>query len=474
MMKQKQQKENSPAHRQSPDLHPIPQMSPNSARRKPEFRLTRLQSEVMNRARSTISGLGDVWKSRVNGAAPGPNSPATPSTSSTHSTPPRSPKSANAVKNTFEFLWPRSRSKSRIPEGALKTKVKDTSKAAQKGQKKSTDRRQSRSLNRVDEKGRRLSRNQSVDISELQSRRHSRAEEFSRSLDDGMHYLSDDESMYNGRPKSYNETFNILNDYDDFTRSHYDYYDQQKYERSRPKTPTQRHILFNEEDDVIFYKTSPSPGKQKGAEAVPKPLPSSREIPSILSTRNSKNGASGQRNSDEESPKRPRDRQKEEPKVLSARLKIQPPSVNDLNNPPNRASPPQQRLHRVNTMPESLGNYQEQRSISTVIIEEHERDLRHYNGDSDDEHDRHRRGGDDQRQRSQQQQQQQQNRRLLNKQPSFDQSDFKGSTLPRTKKGAMQRVLEDFQAEEQLHRTGSLDLELEVKLIGLKCSENSS
>lgn len=340
------------------DSAPAP-ISPIGSRRKHDFRLTRLQSEVMTRARSTLSGLGDVLKSRVNGVPP----PTPTSISSPSSTPPRSPKTPNAVKNTLDFLWPRNRR-------SLKEK------SDKKGTKKLSEERRSRSSTRVE--ARRLSRNQSVDISEIQSRRQSRAEEFSRSMDDGIHYLSDDDDS--DRPKSYNDTFDFLREYDQYTRN--------CIRNESKKNP--RHILFNDEDDVFFFKTSPSPGKTTAVTKLPPiPTPASGILRAI-----------------------PRNTVEAEAKVISARLKIQPPE--DL--PPVR------------------------HNISTVIIEEQERDITHHDAFNQEKTGAVR-------------------RRALNKQPSFDQHEIKSDTLPRVKN----KRITDLETEERFYRSGSLDLELEVE-----------
>lgn len=371
-----------------------PQVSPNTARRKHDFRLTRLQSEVMTRARSTLSGIGDVWKARVNGV---PQTPTSTSPSSNQSTPPRSPKSQSAVKNTFEFFWPKGR----------KDSVKEKGGSSKKDSKRKTsDERQSRTSKRGE--NRRFSRNQSVDISEIQNRRRSAAEEFSRSMDDGIHYLSDDDDEDSDRPKSYNDTFDFLRGYDDYTRNYYD---------SRKKEP--RHILFNDEDDVIFYKTSPSPGKISAV--VPLKIPPTP--PGGILSRNSKNGTIPRTANDDlsSSSKKP------ESKVISARLKIQPP---DDGRPQQRYNSMEQKQQG------SAGGAS--RAISTVIIEEQE------------QHDE-----------LLLQSRESERRRKLSKQPSFDQHDFKSDTLPRVRN----KRLTALEAEERIHRSGSLDLELEVHLI---------
>ncbi|XP_063702462.1 uncharacterized protein LOC134832387 [Culicoides brevitarsis] len=320
-----------------------PSLSPVT-RRKHEFRLARLQSEVMTRARSTLFGLGDVWKSKVNGSASTPTSPVPPSSMGQMTTPPpRSPKSnQNAVKNTFEFFFPRKNKDSvKIRKGNSENNLVLSQKPAKIG-KRSSDRSSDRMPKKpdpkaksqqqqkrgVDDRGRRLSRNQSVDMSEMAYKKNGnhakdRSDVLSRSFDDGIHYLSDSDEF---RPRSYNDTFSFLDDFDNETRSIYDG-DTLKRRKTGEKPVSPRHILFNDEDDVIFFKTSSCPDKSaKKSEryydqaSVVKPT---KDIPGILHTRNSSKDRHG-------SPRRTNNAkdfaaQSNQEKIISARLKIQPP-----------------------------------------------------------------------------------------------------------------------------------------------------
>lgn len=535
IMKSKQREESpgqSSTDQGSQQQDTIP-VSPITARRKTEFRLTRLQSEVMTRAKSTLFGLGDVWKSKMNGF---PQSPTSPSPTNT-STPPRSPKNQSAVKNTFEFFWPR-RAKSQTRQsdnsennlnlaqkGSIKSKDGKSSKKASgessKSSKSASNKkgdRQSRSL-KTDDRNRRLSRNQSVDMSELYREKQNRTEEFSRSLDDGIHYLSDgyEDDYYNFRPRSYNDTFDYLDEFDNTTRTSYDDYYQgangEPHNKSgskrnadlNNKTPTNhsRHILFNDEDDVIFFKTTPSPAKggnkKNYYDSAPmiKPLPNSKDIPGILHTRSNSYNRPPNRQDDSPIQKKRVGSHKDlsrvqssapEPKVISARLKIQPPAKDDLSFP-SKSPVPKRDLFRYNSTEPRANQNHTDRKISTVIIEERERDITTVDdGDDERSDDIIYRPPSDDNSGSSNSNNGTSHRKAgqkIKKQPSFDlghqqhKENIKSETLPRisnckgaTKKrpsgGSNDSRNENESSDniensnDRLPRSNSLDLELEV------------
>lgn len=489
-----------------------PSLSPVT-RRKHEFRLARLQSEVMTRARSTLFGLGDVWKSKMNGVPQTPTSPGAPSTN----TPPRSPKNQNAVKNTFEFFFPRknkeassikirkgnSENNLTLSQKGSSTNVKRNSDKQSKGHKSylKTDAKSNKSSKR-DDRSRRFSRNQSVDISEIYPNNHSSngkrntSEILSRSFDDGIHYLSDGCDDF--RPRSYNDTFSFLDDFDNETRSIYDGDSMKrrpntKHNERAIASPQPRHILFNDEDDVIFFKSSSCPDKSgKKSErhnyydqaSVVKPLPNSKDIPGILHTRgNSQNSKSQDSSNYHQGSPRSKDnpaQNQHAEKIISARLKIQPPSGSsvsnnstmnsfDIRHVQNKVfSFPQNDPIRYDTLERVL--YQDgkqsssnpQRSISTVIIEEQERVIA--SGDNEI-------ASRSKISNNEQLNNNRDSRKIVKKQPSFDFEQEHALTLPRAtsthsnKKG--NKLSELYESsnngdDNRVQRCSSLDLELEV------------
>lgn len=402
-----------------------PSLSPTT-RRKHEFRLARLQSEVMTRAKSTFFGLGDVWKSKISSASQPPTSTGNDSTS----TLPRSPKNQNTVKNTFEFFFPkksRETTNTKIRKGNsennlnLSQRSKSTNGRSKNIEKQlksyksdlKTETKSFKNLKR-DERSRRFSRNQSVDISEFYpiNKRHNInneknvTEALSRSFDDGIQHLSEGSDDF--RPRSYNDTFSFLDEFDNETRSIYDedFVKRQTNSKNNEKSINSshsRHILFNDEDDVIFFKSSSCPDKSTkkserytSIDPFVKSMPNSKDIPGILHTRGSsqiiKSQDHGIHKKTNSRSKDSKDQSLHTEKVISARLKIQPPGGNESNsNDSINTSELKQVQNKLLAIPkndlcrhETLNNnfYEKptqpssshpNRSISTVIIEEQER-----------------------------------------------------------------------------------------------------
>lgn len=515
-MKQRQSELSSESNSDEPAMAPLPHqtkidpsLSPVT-RRKHEFRLGRLQSEVMTRARSTLFGLGDVWKSKMNGVPQTPTSPGPPTTTTTTTSqstppPPRSPKNQNAVKNTFEFFFPRKNkegSSVKIRKGNSENNLTLGQKPSSAGTKRSSDRgpkghksdikdtKSNKSTSKRDDRSRRFSRNQSVDMSEMYQKTHGNhhgekgsSELLSRSFDDGIHYLSD--GCEDFRPRSYNDTFSYLDDFDNETRS---IYDGDTLKRRSKNVASPRHILFNDEDDVIFFKSSSCPDKSgKKSERyydqapIVKPLPNSKDIPGILHTRNNKNaqdrhGSPRRSNSSKDTTSQNQHAEK----IISARLKIQPPNSTIANNisatvDPRTYTPNNKVLTSYTKSDPFKFDAQDlhqdskpsnpHRNISTVIIEEQERLLA-----SEEVASRSKMTNTDS------------NRKIVKKQPSFDLEHAHASTLPRAnsshsnKKKTQTNPLSKRDSEvrdsststnigeSRIQRSNSLDLELEVIL----------
>lgn len=530
-MKQRHSEVSSESTSDEPTMPQVPQQSKQIdpslspvTRRKHEFRLARLQSEVMTRARSTLFGLGDVWKSKMNGAPPTPPSPGATTTTTTgqnHPSAPRSPKNQNAVKNTFDFFFPKKNkegSSVKIRKGNSENNLTLTQKHSSSNVKRSSDRgpktnksdsvktdsksgQSGKSSTKRDDRSRRFSRNQSVDVSEMYQKNHGNhhgdkgsSEILSRSFDDGIHYLSD--GCEDFRPRSYNDTFSYLDDFDTETRS---IYDGDTLKRRSKNVASPRHILFNDEDDVIFFKTSSCPDKSvKKSERyydqapVVKPLPNSKDIPGILHTRSTnikssdRHGSPRRSNSSKDSTSQNQHAEK----IISARLQIQPPNSNIQNNissstsPDSRHAPTKVLSSHPKNDPfkfdsnKDLQSYQDvkqssnaHRNISTVIIEEQERLVAFEEMASRAKNTPNENNTRD-------------NRKIMKKQPSFDLEHGHASTLPRastshsSRKGIppnssnLSQSKRDSDSssnntkngDSRMQRSNSLDLELEVIL----------
>ncbi|XP_065074915.1 uncharacterized protein LOC135698740 isoform X2 [Ochlerotatus camptorhynchus] len=291
-----------------------PLMSPNSKRRN-ESTLRQLQNDMMGKARSTLSSLGDVLK----GSKSAPSTPVTTgsgheqlyklSSSELHledtehqfATPPRSPKTQKDKSSLDFFPW-------------SKTKGKESSKSVKKEKLK----QQQSQLSDVHEEElddeprnhlhtpktnvpmtgtvKKKPMTENMTGTRYQPQMHKpkikysieyqegiadyRSDnDLSRSMEDGMQYISRDnsrcgEKYYDSRPRSYNEKYTQNYNYMYNTRGHVEY--GERYEddmsqntksgrkSSNPSSPAPiKHILFNEENDILYYKDNQRPSKTK-------------------------------------------------------------------------------------------------------------------------------------------------------------------------------------------------------------------
>lgn len=293
-----------------------PLMSPNSKRRN-ESTLRQLQNDMMGKARSTLSSLGDVLK----GSKSAPSTPVASGpgheqlyklssnelnledTEHQFATPPRSPKTQKDKSSLDFFPW-------------SKTKGKESSKSVKKDKLK----QQQSQLSDVHEEEfddqpgngnhfqasktnmpmtgtvKKKSMTENMAGTRYQPQMHKSKMKYSmeyqegtadyrsdndlsRSMEDGIQYISRDnvrsgEKYYDSRPRSYNEKYTQNYNYMYNTRGHVEY--DERYEddmsqntksgrkSSNPSSPAPiKHILFNEENDILYYKDNQRPSKTK-------------------------------------------------------------------------------------------------------------------------------------------------------------------------------------------------------------------
>ncbi|XP_055591755.1 capon-like protein isoform X2 [Uranotaenia lowii] len=284
-----------------------PLTSPNS-KRKNESTLRQLQNDVMGKARSTLSSLGDVLKGSKN--VPGGSNASSPSADSANkvicgetnaegseqsfSTPPRSPKTPKDKNSLDFFSWSKSKNKD-IPKNVKKDKIKsqqsqlsDVNEEENEEDIKSdfTATTKQTSTGAIKKKP-----GQEITISKYHNqgtsqRKHNtdyveshgnyRSEyDFRRSMEDGLHYITRDNAQYadkyyDSRPKSYNEkylqTYNYMQNMQEYDESYEDeVVTPSKGPRKliNPSSPATKHILFNEENDVLYYKDNQRYSKNK-------------------------------------------------------------------------------------------------------------------------------------------------------------------------------------------------------------------
>ncbi|XP_021695361.1 uncharacterized protein LOC5566136 isoform X2 [Aedes aegypti] len=287
-----------------------PLVSPNSKRRN-ESTLRQLQNDMMGKARSTLSSLGDVLK----GSKSAPNTPTSASgsgnepfykhssnemnieeTDQQFATPPRSPKTQKD-KSTLDFFpWSKVKGKE-SSKSVKKEKLKPQQSQLSDVYEEEIDELQSSRSNfpitgAVKKKpltdnmpaARHLSQIQkpknkySTEYSEITSE-YRDEHDLSRSMEDGIQYIHRDnlrfnEKYYDNRPRSYNEKYSQSYNPVYHTRGPAEQSDQYEEDfsqntksnrkSSNPSSPAPiKHILFNEENDILYYKDNQRPTKTK-------------------------------------------------------------------------------------------------------------------------------------------------------------------------------------------------------------------
>ncbi|XP_039448971.1 uncharacterized protein LOC120428068 isoform X2 [Culex pipiens pallens] len=278
-----------------------PLKSPSS-KRKNESTLRQLQNDVMGKARSTLSSLGDVLKVGKNVGG----SSSIPSQYQEHQqrtgtgdlflespeqhfvTPPRSPKTPKDKSSLDFFPWSKSKAKDNsknTKREKIKTQQSQLSDVHEEDV-EDEDNKKSHTGN-ISAKGKtpvtgtvkkKLINDNSVIRHQTQKSKYSSEfvessddfkyeSEFSRSMEDGIQYASREsvqgnEKYYECRPKSYNEKYaqNVEFMYNE---------QQEQASKSNRKisnlsSPSSvKHILFNEENDILYYKDNHRPSKNK-------------------------------------------------------------------------------------------------------------------------------------------------------------------------------------------------------------------
>ncbi|XP_058829869.1 uncharacterized protein LOC131689086 isoform X2 [Topomyia yanbarensis] len=284
-------------------------LSSPTSKRKNESALKQLQNDMMGKARSTLSSLGDVLKGNKNTSSN--SAPSSPLSETQHKTcsndwslepmdyqapAPRSPKSPKDKSSLDFFLWSKSKNKEfakSIKKDKLKTQPSQLSdvneedieeearkdliceyenspkaKNAATGTVRKTAYDTSTSAIRYQPHGLSQRAKYSINFDE-RSNDYATEAEFTHSMEEGIHYTARDGSnkQFDGRPKSYNEK----NMYTQNTRGYqecderYDDDSAQNIKNTRnPSSPAPiKHILFNEENDILYYKDSQKPCKTK-------------------------------------------------------------------------------------------------------------------------------------------------------------------------------------------------------------------
>ncbi|XP_053685183.1 capon-like protein isoform X1 [Sabethes cyaneus] len=283
-----------------------PLTSPNS-KRKNESALRQLQSDMMGKARSTLCSLGDVLKGSKNNPALsiagsempyGGNMMVEDSDCQPQGSP-RSPKTPKDKSSLDFFPWSRSKSKD-FTKTAKKEKlrtqasqlsdvneeeIEDETKKDAAGVSKSTikSKAHATTTGTVRKSGYSVNtatrpQGQSQRIKYFSDYDDAPGEigqdpESSRSMEEGMQSIDRDalDKFCDNRPKSYNEKYNPNYDYGE---EHYEYNEKYPNEQSAnarcirkvssPSSPTpMKHILFNEENDILYYRDTQRPCKTK-------------------------------------------------------------------------------------------------------------------------------------------------------------------------------------------------------------------
>ncbi|XP_055538159.1 uncharacterized protein LOC129725855 isoform X2 [Wyeomyia smithii] len=284
-----------------------PLTSPAS-KRKNESALRQLQSDMMGKARSTLSSLGDVLKGgktnptlSITGADVSYGGDMNPEDSDyppAGTGTPRSPKTPKDKSSLDFFPWSRGKSKD-FTKSSKKEKLRpqtsqlsdvneeeaeeETRKDATAGVFKSTIKSKATTTGTVKKNS--YGSNTAI-RPQGQSQRikyfsdyddapgeTSQDPETSRSMEEGMQSIDRDtlDKFCDNRPKSYNEKYNPTYDY---REEQYDYSEKYPNEQpvnakclrkvSSPSSPTpMKHILFNEENDILYYRDTQRPCKTK-------------------------------------------------------------------------------------------------------------------------------------------------------------------------------------------------------------------
>nr|XP_019538676.2 uncharacterized protein LOC109409662 isoform X1 [Aedes albopictus] len=290
-----------------------PLVSPNSKRRN-ESTLRQLQNDVMGKARSTLSSLGDVLK----GSKSAPNTPVTSGsgnepfyklstnemgpdeTEQQFATPPRSPKTQKD-KSTLDFFpWSKTKGKE-SSKSVKKEKLKPQPSQLSDVYEEEIDDEQNNfptSTSNLPMTGAVKKKPMTDNIPSVrhqaqnQKQKHRYSNEYSeetgdyknehdlsRSMEDGIQYIHRDnlrcnEKYYDSRPRSYNEKYSQNYNHGYQSRGFAEYGEQYEEDYSQntkgsrkssnPSSPAPiKHILFNEEKDILYYKDNQRLSKTK-------------------------------------------------------------------------------------------------------------------------------------------------------------------------------------------------------------------
>ncbi|XP_058456153.1 uncharacterized protein LOC131433662 isoform X2 [Malaya genurostris] len=272
-----------------------------SSKRKNESALRQLQSDMMGKARSTLITLGDVLKGNKNtpnntaSINPLPDIPLKSCSndldldSINYQIPvPRSPKSPKDKSSLDFFLWSKNKNKE-FTKSSKKDKLKiqqsqlsdvneeetrkgrnceyessSSLKSSGMGTIKKTVHDISTAASRYQQSG----QSQRVKCSstyDKQVQDYGTEAEFAHSMEEGISNIGQDHS--DGRRKSYNEKHMYeqnIRGYDELDDRYEDISCQNMKRTRNPSSPAStKHILFNEENDILYYKDTQRPFKTK-------------------------------------------------------------------------------------------------------------------------------------------------------------------------------------------------------------------
>lgn len=287
-----------------------PLKSPSS-KRKNESTLRQLQNDVMGKARSTLSTIGDVLKvgKNVGGSSSTPNQyqdqqqktltgdSFVEGSEQQFVTPPRSPKTPKDKSSLDFFPWSKNKGKD-SSKNTKREKVKNQQSQlsdVHEEEIEDEDNKNATSVNVMTAKGKssvtgavkKKSINDNSSTRQQSQKNKYSSEfiepsedfkyesEFSRSMEDGIQYASREsihgnEKYYECRPKSYNEKYaqNVDFMYNLNKNPQYNEQPEQGSKCNRKisnlSSPSSaKHILFNEENDILYYKDNHRPSKTK-------------------------------------------------------------------------------------------------------------------------------------------------------------------------------------------------------------------